>query len=218
MAPQAGARPRASPPAPPAAAGEEARPQLRVADVEGDPASFLPAVAQPHLLEDGRVLAPVLAHLHEQAQEHLRAQERLDLAGGPRCRWPSASAPPLPMTMPFWLSRSTRIVASMRTSRASSLKDSITTPVRVGDLLAGHAQDLLAHHLGHEEALGLVGQEVVGVERLALRQVREQPLASTSTLSPFRAESGHDLDEVEQVAVLLDDGQDLRLRRCGRSC
>ena len=77
--------------------------------------------------------------------------------------------PPRPIRMPFWFSRSTRMEAWMRTRPSSSLNGSITTPVDVGDLLAGVVQDPLADHLRHEEALGQVGQEVLGVERGTLR-------------------------------------------------
>ena len=67
----------------------------------------------------------------------------------------------------------------------------MTTPAGVGDLLAGVVQDLLAHHLGHEEALGLVGQEVLGIERPAPRAGgATSTCSSRSTLSPVLAETG----------------------------
>ena len=47
---------------------------------------------------------------------------------------------------------------------------------RVRNLLAAVAQHLLADVLGHEGALGLVGEHVRVEESLALRQVREHRL------------------------------------------
>ena len=107
--------------------------------------------------------------------------------------------PPLPMRMPFWLSRSTRIEASMRTSSSSSWKESIDHARAVRDLLARQAQDLLAHHLRHEEALGLVGEEVLGIERLAFRQVGEQPLGEQLHVLAGEGGDGHHLHEVQEL-------------------
>ena len=156
------------------------------------------------------VLAPALADLHEEAQEHLGAQEVLDLLAGLGADGLSMD-PPLPMRMPFWLSRSTRMAASMRTRPCSSLKDSITHARGVGDLLARQAQDPLAHHLGHEEALGQVGEEVLGIEALALAEVRHEHCSRRPRSRRRSRRSARCRRSRPGAPVVLDHGQDLRL-------
>src|SRR5262245_36804451 len=52
---------------------------MRLLDLLFFPHHPAAASAHPHLVEQRFVLAPALAHLHEQAEEDLRAEEVLDL-------------------------------------------------------------------------------------------------------------------------------------------
>ena len=124
-----------------------------------------------------------------------RCQSRLDLhlglevaPGSPSSAsssWRAAvpaslsTAPPLPITMPFCESRSTRMRhrqrgASRRPAggrRASVVVvDLHRDRDRVRQLVAGDREQLLAHQLGGEERLGLVGDDAVGVVVRALGQ------------------------------------------------
>ena len=68
-------------------------------------------------------------------------------------------APPLPMTMPFWDSCSTKMVARECTGTpdaSRSVSSSTRTAHRVRHLLVGEVEDLLADHLGHPERLRLI--------------------------------------------------------------
>ena len=87
-------------------------------------------------------------------------------------------SPPLPITIDFWPSRSTQTTAPMRSRSppvvVSSAKRLDLDRGRVRQLFAELAHQLLAHQFAGEEALALVGDLVLGVQRGLLRQQREQ--------------------------------------------
>ena len=95
-----------------------------------------------------------------------------------------STAPPLPITIPFCDSRSTRIRARKRRIRRRSSGSSASASRvlvvvgldllgdhgdRVRQLVAGDREQLLAQQLGDEERLGLVGDHAVRVVARALR-------------------------------------------------
>src|SRR4029453_4125657 len=82
----------------------------------------------------------------------------------------------------------------------------------VRDLLARVMQDPLAHHLGHEEALGQVGQEVLGIEPLALAELRDEHLLEAIDVVAVLCRDRHDVVERPHAAPGLERGKDLRLR------
>ena len=106
-------------------------------------------------------------------------------------------SPPRPMRIGFCDSRSTRMLQASAQSRSRSRSRpraprrrgrrrrappprtaSMTTAVENGSSSAGGRQHLLAHQLGRDAPLGLVGQVVLGEERLALRQVPARTASS----------------------------------------
>ena len=72
-------------------------------------------------------------------------------------------SPPLPITIGFWLSRSTQITAAMRSNCAVFLELLDLHRGRVRQLLAQAAHQLLAHQFAGQETLALVGDLVVAV-------------------------------------------------------
>ena len=93
-----------------------------------------------------RAALPVLVDLHPQLQVHARRQ--LGAPSSPTCLriWP-----PLPITMPFWLSRSTMISTVIRGPPTRSPGGD-----RVRQLVTRDGQQLLAHQLGDPLLLGQV--------------------------------------------------------------
>ena len=75
----------------------------------------------------------------------------------------------------------------------------------------GVAQHLLAHRLGREHALGLVGEEVVGIERLAGGEPPDDlPLEDVDPVAGRRRHR-HERGEVALPAVPVDERQQARL-------
>ncbi len=76
------------------------------------------------------------------------------------------------MTIAFWPSRSTQITAPMRSRRAVDLEALDLDRRGIRQFLAELAHQLLAHQLAGEEALALVGDLVLAVQRVLLGQQR----------------------------------------------
>src|SRR5262249_57663965 len=131
--------------------------------------------AEAHAVEEGGVVWAPLADLDEEPEVDLGPQERLDLAaGGGADRLQHRPAPAdEDALLALALDEDRGLDAHERLPLLEAVDDD---GGGIGDLLAGLAEDLLADHLGDEEALGLVGEEVLGIERRALRQVRDQAL------------------------------------------
>src|SRR5262249_38371955 len=136
----------------------------------GEASLALALLGQPHLFQDVGVLAPLLPHLHEEAEEHPGAQELLELVAGLGAdrlqhRAPAADEDPL-------------LVLALDEDRGLDPHELLLLGERldhdagrVRDLLARVVEDPLADDLGREEALGLVGEEVLGIERRARGEV-----------------------------------------------
>ena len=116
-----------------------------------------------------------------------------------------STAPPLPMTMPFCESRSTRM-----TTRSARTGPDAVSPLldlfgrhrdRMRQLVARDRQQLLAHELGGEERLGLIAHDAVGVIVRARSGSRASSSpTSASTPSPVRADKRHVCREVAELA------------------
>ena len=115
-------------------------------------------------------------------------------------------APPLPMTMPFCDSCSTKIrrpnVEALRRCPLGQLLDAHRARVR--DLLVGEVEDLLADHLGHAERLRLVAEGVGGKVRGVLGQACEQQLEEPVAIGAVAGRDRHDLGEGVARAPALD--------------
>ena len=80
--------------------------------------------------------------------------------------------PPLPSTILRWLSRSTKIVCSMRTEPSGPLLPLVRLDRRVvGQLLVQALVDLLAGDLGGEHAQRHIGDLVLRVEPRTFRHL-----------------------------------------------
>ena len=108
------------------------------------------------------------------------------------------AAPPRPMTMPFCDSRSTRMsTRSRRTPGSPAGRSGSGLELLDGDgdgvrqLVAGHAQQLLADQLGGEEGLGLVGDHaarvVAGPGRAGGPRARQRGRRRRRRCGPSRA-------------------------------
>ena len=95
-------------------------------------------------------------------------------------------APPLPITMPFCESRSTKMLARMYSALRSLALGQLLDPHRagIGHLLMGEPEDLLADGLGHPEGLRLVGERFAREVRRALRQGRDDQLEQPVAVRP----------------------------------
>ena len=113
-------------------------------------------------------------------------------------------SPPLPMTIAFWLSRSTkshgvdveqRSVVRAALAQLHLLDDDGD---RVGELVAYAFQRGLAHDLGNQGLLRLVRQVTVGIQLGAFGEQPDQQLAEQVDLGAADRRHRHDLREVRQ--------------------
>ena len=90
------------------------------------------------------------------------------------------------MTIPFWLSRSTRISTVMRSPSHSATR----VAIEYGQLVAGDGEQLLAHELGHPLLLGHVAHRLDREVGRPLRQALHEVLDECRGRRPVRADTG----------------------------
>ena len=112
--------------------------------------------------------------------------------------------------MAFWPSRSTKITAEILESFVPSSNFSMQHAAGVGNLLRGVDEYLLADQFGDDEALGLIGDLVLGKILGALGQRVDHGGEQLFLAELFFGGDGNDLREVEALRPRLDDRQQLR--------
>ena len=109
--------------------------------------------------------------------------------------------------MPLCASRSTTMVAAMRRRLPSSSNLSIMHGAAVGQLVAGQAEQLLAHDLAGQEAVAAVGERVFLVQPLAFGQVRREDLEQALHVGVLLRRHRHELGEGMALLHALQPGQ-----------
>src|SRR5215213_2578282 len=161
------------------------------------------AARYPQLVERPLVVAPVLAHFHEEAQEYVAAQQLLDVG-------PSGGAH-------LFQARAAPADDDLAVRRPLDIDDEADACNRLGlfprfghdgghvrKLFAGHPEQFFAHELGRYRALGLVGQGVFGKEHGAFGQVLED--LAHEQIGPVPLERGdrNDFGEFALGGISLD--------------
>ena len=113
--------------------------------------------------------------------------------------------------MAFWPSRSTKITAEIFESFCAFLEFFDQHTAGVGDFLRGVDEYLLTDQFGDDEALGLIGDLVLGKILGSLGQGVDDGGEQLFLAELFCGGDGDDLREVEALGPGLDGGQQLGL-------
>ena len=155
---------------------------------------------QPQLVERALVFAPVGADLDAQIEEHPRVEEAFELdSGAPDADGLDHRAAPADddRLLRFALDQDGAVQAEQ------PLRVRLFEPIdddrgRERQLRVRVPQHLLAHQLGHEEPLGLIGQVVVGIERLAFGKMRQQHRLEALDVVARQRRDRHDVGEPDR--------------------
>src|SRR6267154_3757253 len=169
-------------------------------------------MTQTNIRQNGFVFAPLGLHADVQIQKYLQIEEALQLL--PRGRADLLDhVPALPdddRLLRLALDDNRAVEAQEAAWRFRFLEPVDDNRARKWNLGVREAEDLLAHDFGGEKTLGLIGQVLGRIPRLALGQLIDDCPLETVHVVPGRGRHRDDLREVRQLRIAIHDRQELR--------